>query len=78
MKLISKYSFFNFVANFWDKRDNLVIRKVLRGCCNVSETNWRNCPSKPREIWPFSHFRPIFHPSLPKIGHSDPVKNFFQ
>ena len=30
VKLILKYSsfFFNFVANFWDKRGNLVIRKV--------------------------------------------------
>ena len=30
------------------------------------ETNWRNCPSKPKEIGPFPHFNPIFPPVPPK------------
>ena len=28
VKLIKSTVFFNFIANFWDKRGNLVIRKV--------------------------------------------------
>ena len=54
MKLIQKYSFFfNFVATFWDKGGNLVIRKVQRGVI-MFQKNWRNSPSKPREIGFFS------------------------
>ena len=77
MKLIQKYSFFNFVTNFWDKRGKLVIRKVERGCSNVSGTNWRNSPSKRREIGSFLILALLFHPSLPNIGHTHPVKNYF-
>ena len=28
----------------------------------------------PGKLGNFSHFNPIFHPSLPKLGHSHPVK----
>ena len=57
--------FFNFVANFWD-RGGISHQQSVKECCNVSGTNWRNSVSKPREIWVFPHFSPIFPPAPPK------------
>ena len=74
----NRTAFFNFVANFWDKRGNLVFRKVWRGCSNYLGINWRNSSYKPREIGFFLISALYFHPSLPEIGHSLPVnKHFF-
>ena len=58
VKLIQKYSFcfyfLNFVANFWDKIGNLVIRKVQGGVLMLQGQIGEFF--KPREIGSFSHF----------------------
>ena len=42
--------FFSFVANFWDKRGKLVIRKVQMGFSDVLGTNWRKSLLSPGKL----------------------------
>ena len=67
VKLIKKYRlFFNFVANCWDKRGKLVIRKVQMGFSDVLGTNWRKPLLTPGKLGLFHIFSPIFPPVPPK------------
>ena len=76
MKLIQKYSFSILLPIFGIRGANWSSEKCKEKYFNVSGTKLRNSLSRRRELGLFSPLSSIFHPSLPKIGHTHPVKNY--
>ena len=62
--------FSQFCCQYLGQEKQIGDQKSVKGCSNVSGTNWRNSPPKLREIGSFSCFSPIFHPALSKTMHS--------
>ena len=50
---------------------------MLRGCSNVSGTNWRDSLSKPRDIGSFLVLALSFPPIPPKNWGPHSVRNYF-
>ena len=63
--------FFYFVANFWDKRSKLVIRKV-KGGVPMSQEQIGEFPLLSPGNWAFFSFSPNFPPVPPKNGALPP------